>query len=184
MLTYRLSIQRSSFDGILFSLIHRPFSIGDRIIVGKDASTFGNTTRNELFVERIGLFQTKVRHCMHGNIATMANCVLSASHIGCRGRSSQIPISMKIYFPLDVRAEKLDAFRMALEAFVETREHDWTELENCRETGIDASSGLLEYTIDLVSRESWAQVSLAVAFVRLKIKWSNVPSIAVTIDER
>ncbi len=163
-------IPRSTFDGILFALINRPFNIGDRIILEKDAATSGNITPcNEWLVENIGPFQTKARHCTRGNVVTMANAVLSASHIGCRGLSSQIPVSMKIYFPLDVGVEKLGAFRKALQEFVDSRHHDWTRLQSYRETCIDASSDLVEYSIDLVSRESWIQVRVWLAFCLLSI---------------
>lgn len=143
------------FEGILFILVRRPYSIGDGIHVSnvETDTHFGGSP--PWYVEDVTLFSTTVVNAWTNERATLSNGSLASSRIINTARSPQAYLYVYMKFGVDVPYTKVQIFRSALEQFIKDRPREWLSLCGFRATVVEADQGYIEYIVILQHRESW-----------------------------
>jgi hypothetical protein len=131
------------FEGLLFVLVRRPFSIGDGIHASNVESETSFHGSPPWIVEDVNLFTTTVVNVWTNERATLSNGSLA---------NSQAYLYVYLKFGVDVQLARLEIFRSALEQFIRDRPREWLSLCAFRATTVEANLGYIEYIIVLQVR--------------------------------
>jgi small-conductance mechanosensitive channel len=140
------------FEGLLFILVRRPFSIGDGITTSNVESETSFQGTAHWVVEDVNLFTTTVLNSWTNERATLSNGSLANSRIINMARSPQAYLYVYLKFGVDVPYSKLQIFHSALEQFIRDRPREWLSLCDFRTTRVEADLGYIEYIIVLQVR--------------------------------
>lgn len=141
------------FEGLLFILVRRPFSIGDGIHASNVESETSWHGSPPWIVEDLNLFTTTVVNVWTNERATLSNGSLANSRIINAARSPQAYLYVYLKFGVDVPLSKLEIFRSALEQFIRDRPREWLSLCAFRATTVEVNLGYIEYIIVLQVRD-------------------------------
>lgn len=140
------------FEGLLFILVRRPFSIGDGIHASNVESETSFNGSPPWIVEDVNLFTTTAVNVWTNERATLSNGSLANSRIINAARSPQAYLYVYLKFGVDVPYSKLQIFRSALEQFIRDRPREWLSLCAFRATKVEADLGYIEYIVVLQVR--------------------------------
>jgi hypothetical protein len=147
------------FDGLLFILVRRPFSIGDGIHVSNVESETSSDGSPPWIVEDVTLFSTTCVNMWTNEKATLSNGSLANSRIINAARSPQAFLYVYLKFGVDVPHSKLEIFRSALEQFIKDRPREWLSLCGFRATRVESQLNFVEYIVVLQHRECWQAIT-------------------------
>lgn len=146
-------------EGLLMIFTRQPYDIGDRIAISpvdKETSLNGSSS---WYVEKVTMFATTARYALTNEVATFANGTLANSCIINAARSPKATIHVSFKFSLHVPFEKVSIFRESIETFAKARPREWVRMSAFRANVIETDLGYVEYSVALVHRERWQNLS-------------------------
>lgn len=146
------------FEGVLFILVRRPYSIGDRVHVSNVEADTSFDGSPGWVVENVTLFETTVIWGPTNERASLSNGSLANSRIINLARSPQAQLFIYLKIPIDTSYEKILIFKSAVEEYMKARPREWLALNGFRANRIAADLGWTEYLIIIQHRESWQEV--------------------------
>eukprot|EP00934_Nitzschia_sp_Nitz4_P000767 Nitzschia sp. Nitz4//scaffold126_size65214//36226//39877//NITZ4_006159-RA/size65214-processed-gene-0.40-mRNA-1//-1//CDS//3329534698//767//frame0 len=149
------------FQGLLFILLRRPYSIGDYIHVSDPTKDTDFNGSGCWIVEDITLYHTTARFLFTNERATLSNGAMADFRVINASRSPNAVLIHKMKMPISVSNEKLEIFKSALERFVLNRPREWVRLVSIRVTDVDPSAGFLQLIIVAMHRDvcaNWSHI--------------------------
>jgi Mechanosensitive ion channel len=152
------SASAKMFEGFLFILVRRPYSIGDRIHISNVESDTDPTGSSGWIVKDVTLFHTTLVYGATGERATMANGSLASSRVINMARSPKACVGIDLKFATDAPHERIKIFDQTLRDFVKARPREWANFNGFRAGKICADLGYIEYSVSLSHREAWQNI--------------------------
>lgn len=146
------------FEGLLFILARRPYSIGDRIHVSNVERDTDMQGSPGWVVEHVTLFETIAVWGPTQERCSMSNGSLASSRIinGARSPRAQFWIFLK--FPIETEYDRILILKSAVEEYLKARPREWLALTGFRANKVAVDQGWIEYAITIRHRESWQHI--------------------------
>jgi len=158
LLSISFMIGRASsnyFEGLLFILVRKPYTIGDRIHVSNVETDPNIEGSLGWVVENVTLFETTAFWTPTRERCSLSNGSLANSRIINWARSPQAQFLIFLRFPIDTPYAKIVIFKSAVEEYLKARPREWLALNGFRANQLVTDKGYVEYIIVPQHRESW-----------------------------
>lgn len=146
------------FEGVLFILVRRPYSIGDLMNVSNIESETSFDGSPGWLVEHVTLFETVATWAPTNERASLSNGSLASSRIINWNRSPQAQFHIYLNFPIDTPYDKILIFKRAVEEYMKERPREWLSLNGFRANRILPEQGFVEYAIVIQHRDCWQNI--------------------------